>query len=141
MNIYFACSITGGREDQQIYQALVQYLLENGHKVPTAILSSENAIEHEQIIPAKEVYERDTRWIRECDVLVAEVSTPSHGVGFEIAYALFSGKPVYCCYQVGQTISKMILGNTSSRLHLCPYQTKEQALERLGEFLSQFTSL
>jgi hypothetical protein len=141
MNVYFACSITGGRKDQKIYQAIVDFLLENGHIVPTSILSSEGVVQHEGGIPAQEVYQRDTRWIRECDLLVAEVSTPSHGVGYEIAYALSLGKPVYCCYRIGQTISKMILGNTCANLYIRPYQSKEQALELLGEFLIQHSSL
>ncbi len=48
-----------------------------------------------------DVYERDTAWIRACDALVAEVSTPSHGVGYEVAYALSLGKPVLCVYRTG----------------------------------------
>ena len=141
MNVYFACSITGGRKDQQIYQAIVDYLLENGHTVPTSMLSKENVSQHEEVIPAQEVYERDTRWIRECDILVAEVSTPSHGVGYEIAYALSLGKQVYCCYRAVQPVSKMILGNTCSNLQIKTYQSKEQALDRLGEFLNRVSSL
>ena len=42
------------------------------------------------------VYERDVNWIQNCDVLIAEVSVPSHGVGYEIGFALNMGKPVLC---------------------------------------------
>ena len=39
MNIYFSCSLTGGRADQPIYAALVEALLAEGHSVPTAALA------------------------------------------------------------------------------------------------------
>ncbi|MBM3152549.1 MAG: hypothetical protein FJZ96_10185 [Chloroflexi bacterium] len=78
MNIYFACSITGGRE-------FVDCLLEAGCEAPTAHLAEASAALHEATVSGREVYERDVAWISACDVLVAEVSTPSHGVGYEIA--------------------------------------------------------
>jgi len=40
MKIYFACSITGGREDELIYQEIVEALLADGHEVPTALLAT-----------------------------------------------------------------------------------------------------
>jgi hypothetical protein len=84
--------------DQPIYAALVESLLAAGHEVLTAQLSSADIMEEERVISAAEVYQRDVRWVNECDALIAEVSTPSHGVGYEIALALHLGKPVLCCY-------------------------------------------
>ena len=88
MNIYFACAITGGREFESVYQAITRTLLADGHEVPTAHLADPWAKAREGAVNPGEVFERDTSWIRGCDALVAEVSTPSHGVGFEVAYAL-----------------------------------------------------
>ena len=102
MKIYFACSITGGRDDQKDYEKIVELLTCLGHEVPTAMLASANLDEMEGAHDRFEVYERDTRWIRECDMIVAEVSTPSHGVGYEICYALNQGIPVICMYQQGR---------------------------------------
>ena len=59
-----------------------------GHEVPTAHLSSPEVIDLEKISKPVEIYTRDMRWLEECDVVVAEVSTPSHGVGYEIAVGL-----------------------------------------------------
>ena len=39
MNIYFACSITGGRDFEPVYQAIIAALLADGHTVPTAHLA------------------------------------------------------------------------------------------------------
>jgi nucleoside 2-deoxyribosyltransferase len=98
MNIYFACSITGGRQQENIYQLIVESLLSEGHIVPTADLSRPEVMDLEGIVQPREVYKRDISWIKACQALIAEVTTPSHGVGYEIAYALGLGKPVLCCY-------------------------------------------
>ena len=70
MNIYFACSITGGRQDESAYQAIVDALLAAGHEVPTAGLSKPEILSLEHITAAQEVYTRDTAWIEGCDALV-----------------------------------------------------------------------
>lgn len=111
MNIYFSCSITGGRNDQAAYQAIVAALLADGHSVPTAILADASVLTEEAIISPEEVYQRDIAWLDGCDAVVTEVSTPSHGVGYEIAYALGIGKPVICGYRDGVNVSKMLTGN------------------------------
>ena len=50
MNIYFSCSITGGRRDQAIYQHIVDHLTALGHEVPTAHLSRADILDEEQVI-------------------------------------------------------------------------------------------
>ena len=135
MNIYFSCSITGGRQDQQVYHAIVETLQKAGHKVPTAHLSHADVMEKETVILPAEVYERDVRWVQECDALIAEVSTPSHGVGYEIALALFLSKPVFCCYLQNRRVSKMILGNRSPNLILYPYRSLDDLLPKIMDFL------
>ena len=96
MNVYFACSITGGRAFESAYQEFTRILLEDGHEVPTAHLAGSDVMSLEKVIDPQEVYERDVAWIRACDALIAEVSAPSHGVGYEIGYALEQGKSVLC---------------------------------------------
>lgn len=138
MNIYFACSITGGREFESVYQAIVHALTEDGHEVPTAHLAESGVGAVEAVIHPTEVYERDVAWIRACDALVAEVSVPSHGVGYEIGFALGLGKPVLALYQEGRRVSKMISGNPDSRLTVEPYRALEEAIQKMGIFLSKF---
>ena len=139
MNIYFSCSITGGRNDQPVYQALVEAMLAGGHEIPTAHLSSTAVTELETTIEAGLVYQRDTDWVKACDVVVAEVSTPSHGVGYEIALAVTLGKPVLCCYQAGKKVSKMLLGNP--HVVVAPYETPNQAVAAAEKFLRNVTLL
>jgi nucleoside 2-deoxyribosyltransferase len=137
MNIYFSCSITGGRNDQPVYQSLVDFLLSEGHEVPTAHLSSADVMQLETTASADTVFQRDTAWVSGCDAIVAEVSTPSHGVGYEIALGIALGKPVLCCYQEGKIVSKMLLGNP--HVVLAPYANSDQAVQAVRDFLEHVT--
>ena len=127
MNIYFACSITGGREFESVYQAIVRTLVEQGHQVPTAHLAESSVGVLEAALDPSEVYTRDVAWIRASDVLIAEVSVPSHGVGYEIGFALGNGKPVLALFQEGRKVSKMISGNPDTNLQVKSYQDFAEA--------------
>jgi hypothetical protein len=136
MRIYFACSITGGRRNETVYQAIVAALQAAGHEVPTAVLARSEVMDLEAVIKPEDVYTRDFGWLKSSQALVAEVSTPSHGVGYEICTGLALGIPVLCCYRQGETVSKMILGNTSANLQVKKYKTSEEAVEMVEAFLA-----
>lgn len=135
MNIYFSCSLTGGRNDEAIYAKIVRHLLSRGVEVPTAHLAHSAVMEQERVVVPEDVYRRDMAWIESCDAVIAEVSTPSHGVGYEIASALTRGKPILCTYREGTLVSKMILGNNSPGLEVRGYHTQQEALTIVDEFL------
>lgn len=135
MKIYFACSITGGRQDEERYRQIVTALEAEGHKVPTASLASAAGMVLEKNFDPKYVYQRDTNWIKECDLIIAEISTPSHGVGYEIGYALQNRKPVLCLFQANVSVSKMITGNPDGRLVTYPYQDISDALQFVKSYL------
>jgi nucleoside 2-deoxyribosyltransferase len=137
LNIYFSCSLTGGRKDEDIYALLVQHLLEAQHEVPTAHLAHPQVMSIERIVDPDEVFQRDIAWLQDCDAVVAEVSTPSHGVGYEIAHALGLEKPVLCLYAQDVAVSKMITGNDSPGIVVSSYRDQEHALEILDDFLER----
>jgi nucleoside 2-deoxyribosyltransferase len=141
MNIYFACSITGGREFESTYAAITAALLSDGHQVPTAHLAHPGVKEMEGRVNPGEIYERDTTWIRNCQALVAEVSTPSHGVGYELAYALGLGKPVLCVHRQGQPVSKMLSGNSQPNFLIKSYRDPEEAIAVIRSFLQSLSLL
>ena len=136
MNIYFACSITGGRAYELVYQEITRTLLTDRHEVPTAYLAESNVMVLEKVIDPREVYNRDVTWIRACDALIAEVSVPSHGVGYEIGFALEAGKQVLCLAQAGVTVSKMITGNPHPALQVKYYRDVTEGVAIMREFLS-----
>jgi len=139
MNIYFSCSITGGRKDQHIYQRIVNYLIENGHEVPTAHLALPDVMKDEFNLNAVDVYERDMEWVRNCDALIAEVSTPSHGVGYEIAAAIFLGKQVMCFHHTDKKISKIISGNTNENMRVFSYNSEDELISEIEKYLKELS--
>lgn len=137
MKVYFACSITGGRQDESAYSALVQAMLDDGHMVPTAAIAGAGYRSLEGHHDAVDVYARDVAWIEESDALVAEISTPSHGVGYEISYALERGKPVLCLYRQGVTVSKMLTGNTMPGIQVKTYKDVNDGKQSIRKFLAK----
>jgi hypothetical protein len=140
MNLYFSCSLTGGRDDETIYGLIVDHLLAAGHEVPTESLSRPEIMSEERVIDPRLVYQRDMKWIQDCDGLIAEVSTPSHGVGYEIAFALGLNKPVLCCFRDGAVVSKMITGNSSPGLQVRAYFGPDHALTLVDEFINHLVN-
>lgn len=135
MNIYFACSITGGRELESFYREFVAALEADRHIIPTTHLAQSEAMDGERRLSPHDVYERDVKWIRECDALIAEVGVPSHGVGYEIAYALNARKPVLCIAHQERRVSKMITGNPE--VEMKTYSTLEEAIAHARIFLDR----
>jgi nucleoside 2-deoxyribosyltransferase len=95
----------------------------------------------ESVVAPHEVYERDVGWIRAANALIAEVSVPSHGVGYEIGFALNADKPVLCLVQEGRKLSKMIEGNPDSRLRVKTYKNARQAISIAREFLASLQKM
>jgi len=54
------------------------------------------------------VFQRDKMGAEECDILVADVSEPSIGVGMEIMAAYVSGRRVILVAKKGNVISRML---------------------------------
>lgn len=141
MHVYFAGTIMGDRSHAAMYRRIVAHIQARGHAVPTVHVTRDNVLDEEAANTPQQVYERDVAWIRASDCLVAEVSTPSLGVGYEICYALTLGKPVLCLYRQGRPLSKMILGCTEPGITVRAYADEAEALALVDEFLAQQSAL
>ena len=108
MRIYFAGSIRGGRDDAAIYMELVDELARHGE-----VLTEHVATVGEEDLSDEEIFARDVAWLISCDAVVAEVTTPSLGVGWEIGVAQERGIPVLCLFRpaAGRRLSAMLSGN------------------------------
>ena len=115
MTIYFSGSITGGRDDVALYRQFIAAFEAAGHRVLSGAVGDAAVSAGGEGGNARAIYDRDLAWIRECNLLVAEVSVPSHGVGYEIAAArhLFA-KPVVALTR--RRCSAMIAGDPEIRL-------------------------
>ncbi|MGD2178528.1 MAG: nucleoside 2-deoxyribosyltransferase [Anaerolineae bacterium] len=116
MKIYFAGSIRGGRQDAARYGHIIELLKRHG-QVLTQHVGETDPDDAEEGLSDEDIYKRDMTWLEEADTLVAEVTVPSHGVGYEIARAEALAKPTLCIYRTGQRrrLSALIAGNPSLR--------------------------
>lgn len=119
MNIYFGGSVTGTRENNsqvKVFKEMID-VLKLKHKVLTDYVGDEDF--KGDTIPAVEVFERDMVWLRNADLLVADVSQASLGLGYELGYAQSLKKPIILFYrnQEGKKLSPIISGNNYYRLY------------------------
>ena len=136
MKIYFAGSIRGGRDDKELYLQLIQYISRYG-QVLTEHIGEKNLTEFgETILQDDGIYTRDMAWLREADVVIAEVSTPSLGVGYEISKAEDMNKKMLCLYRTepNKRLSAMIGGNANMKI--AHYATLEEAMILIDNFFS-----
>ncbi|MCU1245770.1 MAG: nucleoside 2-deoxyribosyltransferase [Acidobacteria bacterium] len=145
--IYFSGSISGGREDAPLYRRLVAELERQGHRVIAGAVAAEDVGAAGEGLTAKAIFDRDLRWLEEVagagGILVAEVSRPSAGVGYEIATARYRhGMPVICLYRPAYTqrCTAMIAGDEG--IELLEYEEPgiEAMLLRLDAALSRIAS-
>lgn len=132
--IYFAGSIRGGRNDAELYRKIISYIART-EKVLTEHIGSASVEEDEKDMTDRDIYEQDTAWLRECDMVIAECTNASLGVGYEMAYAEIHKKPVHIFYDRTRTrLSAMLSGDTYFHLH--PYSNEEELFGMLDEVLS-----
>jgi len=112
MRIYFAGSISGGRGDVELYGRIIEQLKDYGEVLTEFIGQSGLSSLGEESLTDKFIHDRDLAWLLSSDVIVAEITTPSLGVGYEIGRALENGKKILCLYREidGKRISAMIKG-------------------------------
>lgn len=132
--IYFACSIRGGRDDAATYGSLVSYL-KTRTELLTEIFADQKLTTEGMNKPSKEIWKIDTDWVKECDGLIAEVTNPSLGVGYEIAKAEEWGKPVLALFRKSETrkLSAMIDGSPDTQVVV--YETIEEAESAISIFI------
>lgn len=134
--IYFAGSIRGGRADAALYARIIDFLKARGHRVLTEHVGHPELSALEQGKAGDSaIYEQDTAWLRESDLLIGECSNPSLGVGYELAYAERYGIPCFLFYDRSRTqLSAMLTGDPYFRV--LPYETREELFSKLDALLS-----
>ena len=110
MRIYLAASMTHTGRDLDAIRMLLECLEADGHTIPSRHVADPLGCNVESGVTDVEVASRDLSWVAACDALVAEVSTPSHGVGVEVATAVAARKPVLLAYRCGTPVSRLLLG-------------------------------
>ncbi len=131
--IYFAGSIRGGRIDAELYARLIRYMQKSA-VVLTEHIGSPHLNLMEQGKRDMDIYDQDTAWLRESDVVIAECTCPSLGVGYELAFAEKLGKPCHIFYDRTKTqLSAMLTGNPYFTIH--PYENEKEIYNTLDTIL------
>ncbi len=134
--IYFAGSIRGGRNDLELYREIIRYLTNFGEVLTEHIGDAGLTPMGEAGISDSGIYHRDIDWLSQSGFVVAEVSTPSLGVGFEISRAVELKKKVLCLYrsQPDRKLSAMISGCPDIQVR--EYHTFEEVKQIIGIFFT-----
>lgn len=135
MNIYFAGSIRGGRADAGLYQDIITFLKTFG-KVFTEHVGDPALTEKGDDGPDDAgIFRRDVAWLMQSHVVVAEVTQPSLGVGFELGMAVSLEMPVLALFRPSpdRVLSAMIGGCPDIRV--CEYQTLDEASRAIRSFM------
>ena len=115
MKIYFAGSIKWGRDDAKIYRQIIDILKSLGHNILSEHIGLKNVLEYEDSIGQsdEDIYIQDINWIKQCDMVIAEVTNPSLWVGYELAFAEKLNKKVIVLFRTSswKKLSSMIKWN------------------------------
>ena len=142
MKIYLACTVRGDRCAISGLRTLAAALEGEGHTILTKHLLEDSVEGAESTHTERAVYHRDVAWLESCDVLVAEASGSSFGVGFEVGYVLGrsdrTAQRVILLYQADRrdAISRLIIGNAHPRCTTLTYENPHDLIARVSQTLN-----
>ena len=136
MKIYFSGSIYGGRQKLDTYKKLINELKKYG-EVLNEEIADDDILINEQKSTDYEVFENLEQELNEADIIFAEFTVPSLGVGYEIGYADSHNKKIIGIYDknVVSKITTMLRGN--KRLKIIPYTDINKIISNLENILKE----
>lgn len=133
MKIYFCGSIRGGYQDADLYQDIIKYM-KRKHVVLTEHIGKKDIEKLEEKQTDKDIYLQDISWLKESDIVIAECTTASLGVGYEVAFAEKLNKPVHILYNSNRAdLSAMLSGDEYFNIH--PYKDIDEVFKILNNLL------
>lgn len=134
MKIYLSGSIYGGTQKIETYKILIKELEKYG-EVMNKQVADENTIANEAYQKDEEIFIDLENKLYEADIIFAEVSIPSLGVGYELGFADKIGKKIIAIYDYNyvEKVSTMIRGN--KRIKLISYKDIKEIKDNLKELL------
>ena len=139
MIVYCAAPIKGDQKFHNYCLDIIKQVSSLGH---TAL--SELNSEFKPAIPLtdSEIFSRDIKWIDKSEIVIAEVSGPSLGVGFEIAYSIYKKKMnvLALVNSEAQDVSAMVTGCHSELLTIKKYADTEDLKKSVSVFIKKFES-
>ena len=142
VNIYLACTVRGDRGAVAVLREVADLLEGAGHTVLTRHLLDDNVDSAESTLTEREVFARDMQWLTAADVLIAEASGSSYGVGFEVGYVLgrsdVTDQRVLLLYNDARrsAVSRLIVGADHPRCQVHGYQRAGDLMPVVTRFLA-----
>ena len=143
MRIYLACTVRGDRGRLTTARVLADVLERHGQTVLTTHLLADDVDRAESSLSERQVYERDIEWLDGCDLLVAEASGSTFGVGFEVGYLLgrseVTGQRVLLLYDAARRgqVSRLLVGNSHPNCSTYAYADPEDLVAFVSQYLSR----
>ena len=136
MNIYFSGSIYGGRQKLDTYKKLIKELAKFGTILDEEV-ADDNVLVKEANLSDNDVFESLVNRIKRADLIFAEITFPSLGVGYELGYADSQDKRIICVYDKNITpkVTTMLRGN--KKLKIIPYTDIDEIINNLENILKE----
>ena len=140
MKIYFAGSIRAGRDDVELYQKIIEQIRRYGEVLTEHVGDYSLSVAGQKQLPDTYIHDRDLAWLLSADLVVAEVTNPSLGVGYEIGTAMQRQIPVIALYRdhEGRQLSAMIAGCTGVQVIHYEETDMERAYAELDLLMQDF---
>jgi hypothetical protein len=129
----------GGGKWVDHLEHITRVVKELGHEPLTEVADDQGIAVEVEGSGDQWIFNRDMAWLGMAECLIAEVSAPSLGVGYEVAVALHEARvPVLAlCHESVRALSAMIHGNTSPLLELRRYNELDDIRDIVRAFLSK----
>ena len=136
MIIYCAGPIRGDKEYQSFYKEIIKYINFLGH---TALSELNEKFKSAFPLNDIQIFKRDVKWMESSKFVIAEITSASTGVGFEIAYSLYNlKKPVLALSKNGEkSVSAMVSGCNSEILTVKSYSSPEEMKKIISLYINE----
>ncbi len=126
LDIYFGTKATNGNNSLDNCRYIVDVLSKYGNVLTKHLLLDADKFkifesEYERLNPGDNAFLRDRKWLNQSKCLVAEVSNPSTGLGWELREIESQKKPILAMYSKGNNISRLITYNDYELLDVNEY--------------------
>jgi 2'-deoxynucleoside 5'-phosphate N-hydrolase len=145
VNIYLACTVRGDRAAVDALRGVADLLEREGHTVLTRHLLADDVETAESVLTERDVFERDMQWLNAADLIIADASGSSFGVGFEVGYVLGraeqTGQRVLLLYNAARhgRVSRLISGNVHPHCTTYAYENAADLQRTVQAFLAPVT--
>lgn len=137
--VYFCGSIRGGRDDVDLYRDIICLIKSYGNLVLTEHIASPEVFGLEKDKSDHDIWAQDMKWLNQADLVIAECSTPSLGVGYELAEAKHLNKRTVVLSRQKErssSLSAMIAGDPYYDVYL--YSSDEELFNTLKNLLEEY---